>query len=165
MHGIKLIAKRSSSVAIQHYGRESRGRISKFIQSIGRWAQDCLSVIRWPSNVCDQSQYLLMLGLVWSILHQRIYTITAIYRRSATDLSPHRRTDTHVHRAQSSLVVTHPSTNRGRVESATELALVATASLWFMDSVTIYDDRITIRTQITLAHWNGSIGLRKMNGS
>jgi len=44
----------------------------------------------------------------------RVSTITAV--RSVTYLSPHRDTDerTWVHSAQSSIVVTHPSTNRNQ---------------------------------------------------
>ena len=53
-------------------------------------------------------------------------------RRSVTNWGPHRRTDTGSQRSVF-LVVTHPSTNRGRRNSTTvrvtELALVATAHL------------------------------------
>jgi len=71
-------------------------------------------------------------GLVWFIVRPWQHDIG--YIRSITDLSPHRRT-TQFRRVRSSLVVIHPSTNRGRRASTSlnvpaELALVATASVW-----------------------------------
>jgi len=66
---------------------------------------------RWPTRIKLRSLPRLLQRYVSC---SPFAIITSLYRRWITYLSPHRWTDLQVHSAQSSLVVTHLSTKRGR---------------------------------------------------